>query len=50
MNQPSNQTESKLPWVTKQLVELDIKRITQQMDQQEAEIMNYLASDENAFD
>jgi len=49
MNQPVNQLEPKQPWVTPQLVELDIKRITQQMEQQEAEIMNYLATDENAF-
>ncbi|NDE79178.1 MAG: tail fiber domain-containing protein, partial [Chitinophagaceae bacterium] len=49
MNQPSNQTEPKLPWVTPQLVELDIKRITQLMDQQEVDLMNYLANDPDAF-
>ena len=49
MNQSSNQTESKLPWVTPQLVELDIKRITQLMDQQEVDLMNYLANDPDAF-
>ena len=49
MNQPVNQLEPKQPWVTPQLVELDIKRITQQMEQQEVDLMNYLASDENAF-
>lgn len=49
MTQPVNQLEPKQPWVTPQLVELDIKRITQQMEQQEVDLMNYLASDPDAF-
>lgn len=49
MNQPVNQLEPKQPWVTPQLVELDIKRITQQMEQQEVDLMNYLANDTDAF-
>ena len=49
MNQPVNQLEPKQPWVTPQLVELDIKRITQQMEQQEVDLMNYIANDPDAF-
>jgi hypothetical protein len=49
MSQPANQLEPKQPWVTPQLVELDIKRITQLMDQQEVDLMNYLANDPDAF-
>ncbi|NBX11885.1 MAG: tail fiber domain-containing protein [Chitinophagaceae bacterium] len=49
MNHPANQLEPKKPWVTPQLVELDIKRITQLMDQQEVDLMNYLANDPDAF-
>ena len=44
-----NQSEPKLPWVTPELVELDIKRITQQMEHQEAALLNYIANDPEAF-
>lgn len=46
---PAANSQEKLPWTTPQVVELDIKRINQQMDQQEMELMNLLATDENAF-
>ena len=49
MSPLENESEPKLPWVTPQLVELDIKRITQQMEQQEFELMNYIANDPEAF-
>ena len=49
MSPLENQSEPKLPWVTPQLVELDIKRITQQMEQQEFDLMNYIANDPEAF-
>lgn len=49
MSESDNQITGKNFWVTPQLVELDIKRITQLMDQQEVELLNYLATDENAF-
>ena len=46
---PAENNQEKLPWTTPQVVELDIKRINQQMDQQEMELMNLMATDENAF-
>jgi hypothetical protein len=49
MSVPDDQNTGKNYWVTPQLVELDIKRITQLMDEQEVELLNYLATDENAF-
>lgn len=39
----------KLVWITPTIVELDIKRITQQMEQQEFELMNYIANNPEAF-
>jgi hypothetical protein len=46
---PDDQNTDKNYWETPQLVELDIKRIMQLMDQQEVELLNYLATNENAF-
>ncbi len=46
---PHESNRPKLPWVTPVIVNLDIKRINQQMDQQEMELMNLIANDENAF-
>ncbi|MFM1857822.1 MAG: hypothetical protein RLZ05_882 [Bacteroidota bacterium] len=49
MSESDNQITGKNFWVTPQLVELDIKRITQLMDQQEVDLMNYLSTDPDAF-
>ncbi len=48
MNQPEQNTP-KQPWVTPELVVIDVKLINQQAMDQEAELLNYLATDENAF-
>jgi len=52
-NQPDvpleQNTTPKLPWVKPELVVLDVKLINQQAMDQEAELLNYLATDENAF-
>ena len=48
MNQPEQNTP-KLPWVTPELIVIDVKLINQQAMDQEAELLNYLAKDENAF-
>lgn len=48
MNQPEQNTP-KLPWVTPELIVIDVKLINQQAMDQEAELLNYLATDENAF-
>ena len=39
----------KLPWITPMVVDLNIKRITQQMNEQDIELMKLLTNDENAF-
>ena len=49
MNQPKQNTTPKLPWVKPELIVLDVKLINQQAIDQEAELLNYLATDENAF-
>lgn len=49
MNQPEQNTTPKLPWVAPALLVLDINLINQQAMDQEAELLNYLATDENAF-
>ena len=48
MNQPEQNTP-KLPWVTPELIVIDVNLINQQAIEQEAELLNYLATDENAF-
>lgn len=48
MNQPKQNTP-KQPWVTPELIVIDVKLINQQAMDQEAELLNYLATDENAF-
>ena len=48
MNQPEQNTP-KLPWVAPELIVIDVKLINQQAMDQEAELLNYLATDENAF-
>lgn len=48
MKQPEQNTP-KLPWVTPELIVIDVKLINQQAMDQEAELLNYLATDENAF-
>lgn len=48
MNQPEQNTP-KLPWVAPELIVIDVKLINQQAIEQEAELLNYLATDENAF-
>jgi hypothetical protein len=49
LNQPEQNTTPKLPWVAPALLVLDINLINQQAMDQEAELLNYLATDENAF-
>lgn len=49
MSQPEQNTTPKLPWVKPELIVLDVKLINQQAMDQEAELLNYLATDENAF-
>jgi len=48
LNQPEQNTP-KLPWVAPELIVIDVKLINQQAMDQEAELLNYLATDENAF-
>ena len=48
MKQPEQNTP-KLPWVAPELIVIDVKLINQQAMDQEAELLNYLATDENAF-
>jgi len=48
LNQPKQNT-TKQPWVTPELIVIDVKLINQQAMDQEAELLNYLATDENAF-
>ena len=48
MNQPDQNTP-KLLWVAPELIVIDIKAINQLDMEQEAELLNYLATDENAF-
>jgi len=43
------QITSKQPWVAPQLVVLNVNLINQQAMEQEAELLNLLANDENAF-
>jgi hypothetical protein len=45
---PAEHNEPKQPWPPT-LVELDIKRIAQQMSQDETELFYYIANNENAF-
>lgn len=49
MNQPKQQSLPKQPWVTPQLVVIDVNLINQQAMEQEAALLNLLANDENAF-
>jgi hypothetical protein len=49
LSQPEQNTTPKLPWVKPELIVLDVKLINQQAMDQEAELLNYLATDENAF-
>jgi len=48
LNQPEQNTP-KLPWVAPELLVIDVSLINQQAIEQEAELLNYLATDENAF-
>lgn len=49
MNQPEQNSTPKLPWVTPEIIVIDVNLINQQAMDQEAELLNYLATDENAF-
>ncbi|MFM8256431.1 MAG: tail fiber domain-containing protein [Bacteroidota bacterium] len=49
MSQPEQNTTPKLPWVTPEIIVIDVNLINQQAMDQEAELLNYLATDENAF-
>lgn len=49
MSQPEQNITPKLPWVKPELVVLDFKLINQYAMDQEVELLNYLASDENAI-
>lgn len=49
MSQPEQNTTPKLPWVKPELIVIDVNLINQQAIEQEAELLNYLATDENAF-
>ncbi|MFM7510334.1 MAG: hypothetical protein ACKO33_00995 [Bacteroidota bacterium] len=49
MSQPEQNSTPKLPWVTPEIIVIDVNLINQQAMDQEAELLNYLATDENAF-
>jgi len=49
LNQPEQNSTPKLPWVTPEIIVIDVNLINQQAMDQEAELLNYLATDENAF-
>lgn len=46
---PKHSSQTRQDWVTPKLMVLDINLINQQALDQEAELLNYLATDENAF-
>jgi len=49
LSQPEQNSTPKLPWVTPEIIVIDVNLINQQAMDQEAELLNYLATDENAF-
>jgi hypothetical protein len=46
---PKHSSQTRQGWTTSKLVVLDVNLINQEAIDQEAELLNYLATDENTF-